>query len=142
VDQLAAGERAMAMHGLGHMRQGRDVMVVPEPRLLIGRDIAGGMDLAFLGADHGPAALGLHAAHGRQRQRHVVAHAVAMGHLVEAVAGGDGADLDRLEQDIVTRIARHSGPPERFLQATLARRSAKKQAAPGRLPLLPTHRDW
>ena len=97
---------------------------------MIGRDIAGGMDLDFLGADHRPAALGLDAAHGRERRGIVVAHAVAMGHLVEAVLGGDRADLDRLEQDVVARIARHSGPPDGSWRATLACRSAKKQAAP------------
>jgi hypothetical protein len=32
----------------------------------------------------------------------------AVGHLVEAIAEGLGPDLDRLEQDIMPRVARHS----------------------------------
>ena len=45
-----------------------------------------GMDLDLLGADDGPAALRLDAAHHGVRRRVAVAHAVAVRHLEEAVA--------------------------------------------------------
>ena len=92
VGQLDAGQGAVCVYRLGHQGQGRDVVVVPEPALDVGRQVAAVVDLHLLGADHAPAALGLHAAHGGQALRHAVAHAVAVGHLVEAVGRGDGAD--------------------------------------------------
>ena len=45
MDQLAAGKGSMAMHRLGHEGKRRNVVVVPEPRLLVGRDIAGAKKL-------------------------------------------------------------------------------------------------
>ncbi len=68
------------------------------------------MNFRLLAADDAPAALGLDRPHDGERGRVAVAHAVAMRHLVEAVLGGDRADLYRLEQDVVSRIARHSVP--------------------------------
>ncbi|MCY1561963.1 hypothetical protein D9M68_992900 [compost metagenome] len=67
------------------------------------------MDVGDLGAHRTPAALGLDAAHGRQHVRPQVAHAVAVGHLEEAVGGGHRADPDRLEEDGIARICRHRG---------------------------------
>ena len=112
VGQLDGGQRAMLVHRLAHQRVVRDVVIVPQPRLDIGRHVAAGMDLAFLGRDHGPAALRLHAPHGGMGVRVAVAHAVAMRHLEKAVLRGDRPDADRLEQDVVARIARHESPPE------------------------------
>ena len=111
MDQLAAGKRSMAMHRLGHEGKRRNVVVVPEPRLLVGRDIAGRMDLAFLGADDRPSPFRLHAAHGGVRQRHVGPHAVAMRHLIEAIFRNDRPDADRFEQNVIARVARHRSPP-------------------------------
>ena len=64
------------------------------------------MYLHLLGADHGPAALGLDVAHGRLRGWIPVSHAVAVRHLEEPVLGADRPQLHRLEQDVVTAIAR------------------------------------
>ena len=65
------------------------------------------MDLAFLGADDGPAAFRFDGAHRRVRFRHRVAHAVAVRNLEEAVLRRYRADADGLEQDVVARIALH-----------------------------------
>lgn len=65
-----------------------------------------GVYLHLLGTDDGPAALGLDVAHGRLRGGIPVTHAVAVGHLEEPVPGADGAELNRLEQDVVPAIAR------------------------------------
>jgi len=108
VRQLHRGQRAVRVHLVAHQREGGDVAVVPQPRLHVGREVAAGVDLAFLGGHHRPAALRLHFAHGRVGQRHGVAHAVAVGHLEEAVLRGDRADLYRGEQDVVAGVA-HGG---------------------------------
>ena len=63
------------------------------------------MDLDLLGADDGPAALRLDAAHHGVRGRVAVAHAVAVRHLEEAVARGHRPELHRLEEDVVARVA-------------------------------------
>src|SRR5262245_50713709 len=65
------------------------------------------MHFRFLGADHGPAAFGLHAAMGRLSIRPHMAETIAMGHLIEPIPRSLRTDLDWLEQDIVTGIARH-----------------------------------
>jgi hypothetical protein len=88
----------MPVDGIGLQRQGRDIVIAPQPALEVRRQIAAGMDLDFFGADHAPAALGLEAAHGRQRARHAMAEAVAVRHLVEAIGRGHRPDADRLEE--------------------------------------------
>ena len=107
VHELDPGERAVSVDCLDHASQGGDVLLVPEPRLGKGTDVAAVVDLAFLGADRAPAAFGLDAAQRRLRAGVAVAHAGAMGHLVEAVFGRHRPDGNRLEENIVTRVARH-----------------------------------
>ena len=86
------------MDSLGHQAKRGNIPLVPDPLLDIGREIRAGMDLGFLGADHGPAALGFHAAHRRLGLRPQMAKPAAMRHLVKPVLRRDRADLDRLEQ--------------------------------------------
>ncbi len=105
VRQLQRGQRAVRVHLVAHQRQRGDVAVVPQPRLHVRREVAAGVDLAFLGGDHRPAALGLDLAHRRVGERHRVAHAIAMRHLEEAVLGRHRADLQRGEQDVVAGVA-------------------------------------
>ena len=50
---------------------------------------------------------GLDAPHVGERGRVAITHAGAMGHLVEAISGGDRPDLDGLKQDVVTRLHAH-----------------------------------
>jgi hypothetical protein len=38
-----------------------------------------------------------------------MAHAIAMGHLEETILRGDGTDFDRLEKNVVARVAGHGG---------------------------------
>ena len=89
----------MGMHLPGHAGQSWDIAVVPQADFP--RGFAGWMDIALLRADHRPAALRLDAAHHGHGGRMVAPHAVAMGHLVKAVARRHRADRYRLEQDIV-----------------------------------------
>jgi hypothetical protein len=65
------------------------------------------MDVALLGAEHGPTAFGLHTSHDCHGGGMFASHAVAMGHLIEAVFGCDRADLYRLKQDVVAGITSH-----------------------------------
>ena len=71
-------------------------------------DVGVGVDLDLLGADDRPAALGLDAAHHGVGGRIAITHAVAVGHLEEPVAGGDRADRDGLEEDVVAGVAHHA----------------------------------
>src|SRR5450631_2642528 len=66
------------------------------------------MNRAVLGVDARPAALGLDRAVRCLKAGPVGAGADAMRDLIEAVAQGLRADLDRLEQNVVFRIARHT----------------------------------
>src|SRR5581483_3751969 len=65
-------------------------------------------DRAVLGAARGVAAFGLHGPEVGLAQGSLGAEAVAVGDLVEAVLHRLRADLDRLEEDVVLGIARHS----------------------------------
>ena len=107
VAELDAGQGVVGMDRLGQARQRRHIPLVPEAQLDEGRDVGAVVDLDLLGADHAPAALRLDAAHGSVGAGVPVAHAVAMGHLEEAVLGRDRTDPHRLEQDVVARIAPH-----------------------------------
>ena len=95
------------MHLLDEPLVGRDVGVVPEAAFDVAADVGGGVDLDFLRANDGPAALRFDAAHDRMRCRVAVTHAVAVRHLEEAVACRDGAELHGLEEDVVARVAGH-----------------------------------
>ena len=106
VGQLDASQAAPGVDGIGDPGQGREVLIVPDPQLDERRDVRGGVDLDLLGADHRPATLGLDLAHGRLGARVAVAHAIAVGHLVEAVLGRERPDLDRFEEDVVGRVHR------------------------------------
>ena len=107
--EFNGGKRTVRMHRVRHKPQRRNVAVVPETTLDIGGDIARWMNLHFLGADHRPAPLRLDAAHRRMSERLDMAHAIAVRYLKESVLGGDGAQPDGLEQNVVAGIARHLG---------------------------------
>ena len=103
--QFERGQRAMRMDAVAHQGQGRDVAVVPQARLDVGGQVAARVDLAFLGRDHGPAALGLDFAHGCVGEWHRMAHAVAVGYLEETVLRRHRPDPHRGEEDVVTGVA-------------------------------------
>ena len=109
VGELHRRQRAVGVHLFAHQRQRRDVAVIPEPRFDIGREVGAGVDFAFFGGHHGPAALGLHLAHGGVRQRHGVTHAIAVRHLEKTVLRGHRADADRFEQRVVAGVAHQAG---------------------------------
>ena len=106
VDELDPGQRAVLVHLLDQPLVHRDVGVVPEPALDVPGDVGRVVELDLLGAHDRPAALGLDAAHLGVGARVQVAHAVAVRHLEEAVAGRHRPDRHRLEQDVVARVAR------------------------------------
>ena len=93
VRQLDAGQRAALVDLVRDACQRGQVLVVPESQFDERADVRGRVDLDLFGADHGPAALGLDLAHVGLAGRIAVTHAVAVRHLVEAVARGDRADL-------------------------------------------------
>src|SRR6185295_7405415 len=102
--------RAILMHAFVHAGEDRDVAVVPQAALDQRRHVAGRVDVGLFGADHRPASLRLHAAHGGHGAREAHAHAVAMRDLEETVLGRDRAEADGFEQDIVAWIAWHKSP--------------------------------
>ena len=108
--ELNAGERAMLMDFLGDAGVHGNVVVAPDAEFHIGRHVSGWMNFGHFRADHGPAAFGLHAAHGGEGGRIAPAHAVAMGNLIEAVARRHGADFHGFKQDIVAGVSGHRVP--------------------------------
>src|ERR1022692_4965107 len=105
--QLDGRERTVLVDGLSHERQRRYVLVIPQSPLDIRRDIAGRMNFDLFGAHHRPTAFGLDATHGGVTAGPRISHAIAMRHLIEAVLGDHGTDLDRLEENVVAGIAWH-----------------------------------
>ena len=107
VGEFHRRQRAMRLDLLAHQRKRGDISVVPQAGFDIRRHIAARVDFTFFGADYRPATLGFDFTHGGMRFRHLVAHAVAVRDLVKAVACSDRADLNRLEQNVITGIAGH-----------------------------------
>lgn len=93
------------VHALRHPGVRRYIGVVPQPAFHRSVERRGVVDLHLFRAHHCPATFGLHPPHLRQRGRVPVPHAVAVGHLEEAVAGHLGADANRFEEDVVARLA-------------------------------------
>ena len=67
------------------------------------------MYFAFFRANYCPAAFGFNFTHCSVSKRHSMSHAIAVRYLKESVLGGDGAQPDGLEQNVVAGIARHLG---------------------------------
>src|SRR5262245_14245516 len=95
------------------------------------------MHLRLLGTDHRPSAFGLDPAHGRFRIRPHMAEAIAVRHLIEPVLRCLRPDLDRLEQNVVTRIARHIALPQ---VSIVVERVSLAEARP--VQPSPTRRRW
>ena len=106
-DEFGTGQRAMRVDRIGPVPHADDVVLVPKLRFRIGSGLGMRGERTLLGTHDSPSALGLHASHGGVGARQQVAHAAAVRHLEEAVAGRHGADLDRLEEDIEAGIAGH-----------------------------------
>ncbi len=107
VDQLHGGQRAMLVHRVHPTAKLLRIVVIPQSPLTIGCSAGTRMNAALLGADHGPTALGLHLPMGDVAVMLGVAHRVAVRHLIEAVLGDLGADLDRREEHVVAGVASH-----------------------------------
>ena len=105
--ELDPGQGAVLLDRLGDHRHGFDVAILEQHRVWIRARLTAHVEHALFGADDAPAALRLGAAHGRLGLGILAAHAAAMGHLVEAVAAGDRAELHRLEENVVAIVAGH-----------------------------------
>ena len=101
IGQLDPGQRPALMDLVHHARERRNIAVIPQAQLDERCDFRGVVKLHLLGADHTPAAFRLHAAHVCKRSRIAIPHAIAMGHLIKAVARRNGTDLHRLEKNVV-----------------------------------------
>ena len=95
--KLDASQRTVLMDFFRNARVHGNVLVAPKAELHIGRHIGGLMNFGHFGAHHGPAAFGLHAAHGGKGRGVAPTHAVAMGNLIEAISRRDGANAHRLK---------------------------------------------
>ena len=111
VPELGGGERAVLVEHVAHEPEVLDVVVVPEARGDPVRVVGLRMDGAVLRTDCGVATLGLHGPEVRLVEGLLRPEPVAVGDLVEAVLHGLRADLDRLEEDVVLRVTRHSRKP-------------------------------
>ena len=105
VRKFDAGQGAALVDLVRDAGQRGQVLVVPETQFDERTDVGGGVDLDLFGTDHGPAAFGLHLAHVGLAGGIAVSHAVAVRHLVKAVARGYRADLDRFEEDVVAGVS-------------------------------------
>src|SRR4051794_32407081 len=99
----------MFVHRVGHQGEGGNVAIVPQATLVEGFAIGRGMDFGLFRGDDRPAPFGLDAPEAREGLRLSPADARAVRYLIETVARGHCPDADRLEQDIVPRVAAHDG---------------------------------
>jgi len=107
VPELRARQRAVSMNFVDHQCLRAHILFVPQCGRRVGIVVGARVDRAVFGADDPPAALRLDFAHGGERLRSAVPHPGAMRDLIEAIGGRYGADLDRLEENVIPRIARH-----------------------------------
>ena len=105
VHQLAPGKRPMRMDSIHHQRVRRQILIIDQTALGKGRQIAGPMKLHLLRAHDSPPALGLDPSHLGERGGPQVAHAIAVGHLEEAVACRHRTQLHRLEEHVVAYVS-------------------------------------
>ena len=92
----------MFMHGIGHHLQRWNIIIAPDVSLKKRREVTSMVDLCFFGADHAPASLRFHAAHGGQSLGHTPAKSIAVRYLIESIRCSDGPDLDRFKKDVIT----------------------------------------
>src|SRR5450432_2470430 len=101
------------MDVIRHGAQIAHVARIPDACRQSMRIVRFGMYRTILGVDSRPTALGLQRPVRSLEARLVGAGADAMGHLIKPVAQRLGADLDRLKQDVVFWVARHTLDPLR-----------------------------
>ena len=108
IPEFNARERAEFMDVVGHGAQIAYVAVIPNARRETVSVVRLRMNGAVLGIDAGPTALGLQRTMRRLKPRLIGTRADAMRYLVEPVAQRLRSDLDRLKQNVVFWIARHT----------------------------------
>src|SRR5258708_39038588 len=108
VPQLNSGKGAEVMDVIGHGAQIADVAGVADARGQAMRVVRFGVNGTIFGVDSRPAAFGFQRTMRRLESRLVGTRTDAMRHLIEPVAQRLGADFDRLKQDVVFWVARHT----------------------------------
>src|SRR5210317_1265240 len=99
------------MNRIRHLGEHRNILVIPQVQLDKWRDFTAVMHFYLLGKHHAPATLGLDPAHGRDRRGVAITPAVTMRYLVKAVLRRNRANLQRLEQNVITWISGHRALP-------------------------------
>src|SRR5713226_7060550 len=108
--QLYPSERSVLVDLAAHHGQGGGVAIVPEARGDQRRLVGVGADRCVFGTHGRPTALFLDRPMSSLRERLRGAEAGAVWDLVEAVAKSLRPDSNRLEQDVMPRVSRHSSP--------------------------------
>jgi hypothetical protein len=107
VRELDARERPVLVGVLAHEREVVRILGIPDAHRDDGPEVGVLAHEGLFRADGRPAAFGLHAAEAGLRAGLLRAEARAMRNGVETVPKRLRADPDRLEEDVVTRIAGH-----------------------------------
>ena len=107
IAQFRPRERPLLVNGVNHQPEIHDVILIPQLRKRPRIDRILRNDPRQVHEDDSVPAIGLHPPVPRLEPGRVGARTVALRWLHEAVARYMRADLDRLEQDVVLRIAGH-----------------------------------
>ena len=109
--QLYTCQCAVLMNGVSHERMGADIVVVPEGRVGKWRVVGGRVHRDVSSANDAPSTFRFRRAETSAHARHGVGHAAGMRNCIKTIGSGDRADTDRLEQNIESRMTRHTGTP-------------------------------
>src|SRR6185312_7520742 len=109
--QLYTRQCAVLMNGVSHERMRADIVVVPEGRIRKWRVVGGRVHRDVSSANDAPSTFRFRRAETSAHARHGVGHAAGMRNCIKTIGSGDRADTDRLEQNIESRMTRHTGTP-------------------------------
>ena len=113
--RLDASQCAVRVDFINHLGKDWNVAVIPKTAFDCWRQFRSMRNLTFFRVHNTPSAFRFDATHFGHRRRKLKAHPIAMWHLIEPVRSGDGANLDRFEQDIKARITVHDTALKRAL---------------------------
>ena len=105
-------ERVVLVNRIHCQGQSMHVLLIPESPFNIWRDICAWMDIHLLGGHDPPSTFGLDTTHCSLGFGKYIAQSIAMRNLIKPVARRDRADLNRLEQNVITGIVHSTRIPE------------------------------
>ena len=108
--QFHTRQATVPVNRVTHASQRRYVALVPQACFDIRREFAQGADFALFRADNTPPALGLYCAHTCHSRRMYMPHAITVRYLVKTIARTHGPYLDRLKQNVISRITHRYSP--------------------------------